>query len=120
MSPAAAAGMIRSGDLRAIGFTGEKTFPDYPDAPVLSTVIPGYRILGAWAGFLAPAGTPKEIVAHLNREIRKAANSPLVAETLRKGGAVPDDSSPEEFAAFVRTEIERWAEAFRATGLEPQ
>jgi tripartite-type tricarboxylate transporter receptor subunit TctC len=120
MSTAASAGMIRSGDLRAIGFTGDKPYPDYPDAPSLSSVVPGYRISGAWAGLLAPAGTPAEIVTLLNRAIRAAANDPAVASVIRKGGSEPDDSSPAEFAAFVRSEIERWGEAFRATGLEPR
>jgi tripartite-type tricarboxylate transporter receptor subunit TctC len=120
MSPAAAAGMVKAGDLRAIGFTGDSPYPDYPDALVLSTVVPGYRISGAWAGLLAPRGTPAEIVALLNSEIRKAANAPVVANFLRKGGATPDDSTPAAFAAFVKEEIERWAEAFRATGMEQQ
>ena len=120
MSTAASAGLIRGGELRPIGFTGDKPYPDYPNAPALSSVVPGYRISGAWAGLLAPAGTPDEIVTLLNREIRKAANAPMVANMLRKAGNEPDNSSPTEFAAFVRSEIERWGEAFRAAGLEPR
>jgi tripartite-type tricarboxylate transporter receptor subunit TctC len=120
MSTAASGPMIRSGDLRPIGFTGDKPYPDYPDAPSLSSVVPGYRISGAWAGLLAPAGTPAEIVTVLNRGITAAANDPAVASILRRAGSEPDDSSPAEFAAFVRSEIERWGEAFRAAGLEPR
>ena len=112
--------MIRAGDLRAIGFTGDEAYPDHPDALVLSAAVPGYRISGAWAGLLAPAGTPAETLAFLHREIKQAANAPSVASLLRKGGAEPFDSTQEEFAAFVRDEIERWGEAFRSTGMEPQ
>jgi tripartite-type tricarboxylate transporter receptor subunit TctC len=69
-------GHVRAGDLRAIGFTGDEPYPDHPDALVLSA---GYRISGAWAGLLAPAGTPAETVAFLHREIKQAANAPCLA-----------------------------------------
>jgi tripartite-type tricarboxylate transporter receptor subunit TctC len=78
--------------------------------------VPGYNVTG-WYGFYAPAGTSADIVRRLYTEAGRALNSPEVKEKLIKTGNEPIVSSPEEFSAFMRAEIAKWAKVAKDSGL---
>ena len=78
-------------------------------------VIPGYEV-ESWFGILAPAGTPKEIVAKLNAEIVRILQMPDVKARLSEQGAEPVGDTPEQFAEFIRKETVKWARVVKASG----
>ena len=118
--PAAALAYVESGQMRAIGFTGDTPLKELPDVPLIKDTVPGFRIEGAWHGWLAPAKTAPEIVAKLNAEIRQALKVPKLHDFVLRAGYVPDDKSPDECGRFLRDEHARYAEAARAAKLELQ
>jgi tripartite-type tricarboxylate transporter receptor subunit TctC len=69
-----------------------------------------------WFGFLAPAGTPKDVVNKLNGEMRKAIDAPDFQAQLAKMGVTPMPSSPEEFRSFIASETQRWAQVVKTSG----
>jgi tripartite-type tricarboxylate transporter receptor subunit TctC len=100
---------VRAGKLRAIAMTAAKRSAAMPDlATVAESGVPGYEA-ASWYGVLAPAVTPRPIVQKLNSEIVRIARMPEVRERLAADGADPVGSSPEEFAAYIRRELARWA-----------
>ncbi len=109
---------IRSGKVRALGVTSARRSKLLPDLPSIAESLPGYGASG-WYGLLAPAGTPKDIIARLNAEAIRALRSPEVAAKLSSQGAEPAPGSPEEFTAFIRGEIEKWAKVVKAAGMKP-
>jgi tripartite-type tricarboxylate transporter receptor subunit TctC len=106
----------KAGRLRSLGVTSVKRMASLPDMPTLAeTGIPGFDVSG-WFGFSVPAGTPEPIVNQLNGEFRKAIAEPGVRQKLMAQGMDLTESSPEQFAAFIRSEIDRWTKVVRATG----
>ncbi|HEV7391527.1 MAG TPA: tripartite tricarboxylate transporter substrate binding protein, partial [Burkholderiales bacterium] len=100
---------VRSGKLRALAMTAAKRSAAMPDLPtVAESGVPGYEA-ASWYGVLAPAGTPRPIMEKLNSEIVRIARTPEVRERLAADGADPVGSSPEEFAAYIKLELARWA-----------
>ncbi|MEA3156749.1 MAG: hypothetical protein QOK44_4338 [Betaproteobacteria bacterium] len=100
---------VRSGKLRAVAMTAAKRSAAMPDLPtVAESGVPGYEA-ASWYGVLAPAATPRPIVQKLNSEIVRIARTPDVRERLAADGADPVGSSPEEFAAYIKRELARWA-----------
>jgi tripartite-type tricarboxylate transporter receptor subunit TctC len=75
---------------------------------------------GSWLGLFAPAGTPPEIVARLNKATAAALRTPRLSDTLRKGGYEPVGSNAEDFGRFVRAEMQRYAEIAREAKIEPR
>jgi tripartite-type tricarboxylate transporter receptor subunit TctC len=73
-----------------------------------------------WYGLLAPAGTPPAIVARLNAEALRSLRSDEMKERLAADGAEPQGSTPEEFGALIRSELDKWTRVARAAGIEPQ
>ena len=110
---------IAEGRLRALAVSGKRRSLSLPDVPTM--VEAGYTDMSGeqWIGVLAPAGTPKEIVVLLQREIAKAAASPDLKERFVSLGFVPVGNTPEEFAAFIRSEMETWEKVIRAGNLKP-
>jgi tripartite-type tricarboxylate transporter receptor subunit TctC len=110
---------IADGRLRPIAVTGKTRSQSLPDVPTMAEA--GYPDTQGeqWVGVLAPAGTPKDIIAVLNREIAKALASPDIKERLAPQGFTPVASSPEEFAALIRADMERWGQVIRAANLKP-
>ena len=107
----------KAGKLRPIGVTGPKRFSELPETPTIAeSGLPGYNVTG-WYGFYAPAGTPAQIVKRLNDEARKGLYSPEVKDKLEKTGNEPVVSSPDEFVAFMRTEIEKWAKVVKSSNM---
>jgi len=108
---------VRNGTIRAIAVTTEKRLPDLPDVPTIAELgYPAYEI-SSWQGVFAPAGTPKEIVGRLNREIVAMLKTPEVHARITREGAIPIGNSPEEFSARFKNEVEKWARVAKSAGL---
>jgi tripartite-type tricarboxylate transporter receptor subunit TctC len=99
--------MVRAGKLRAIGITSLKPSPIAPDLTPMATAVPGYEF-ELWWGLLAPAGTPKEIVARLNGAVNKALADPAIAANFLKEGAIATPLSPVQFGKVIADDVERW------------
>jgi tripartite-type tricarboxylate transporter receptor subunit TctC len=111
---------IKSGKLRALAVTSAKRSEALPEVPtVAESGLPGYDST-QWYGVLAPAGTPREIVARLHDGIVRALRDPEVGRRLAADGAEPVGSNPEEFAAFIRSESEKWSKVAKAAGIKPE
>ena len=111
---------IKAGKLRALAVTSARRSEGLPDVPtVAESGLPGYDST-QWYGVLAPAGTPRDIVARLHDEIVRALRDAEVGKRLAADGAEPVGSSPEEFAAFIKSESEKWAKVAQAAGIKPE
>ncbi len=109
-------GHIKSGKLRALAVTSAKRSPALPDVPTIAEAgVAGYEA-SSWFGVLAPAGTPKEIVAKINADIVKALGVPEIKERLSSQGAEPVGNTPEQFAAYIGTELVKWAKVVKDSG----
>jgi tripartite-type tricarboxylate transporter receptor subunit TctC len=107
---------IKAGRLRAIAITSAQRYPGFPELPtVAESGVPGYEA-SAWFGVVVPAATPREVIARLNGEINKAVNLPDMKERFAQQGATPAPGSPEDFAAWIRAEIAKWAKVIKASG----
>ena len=107
--PPPSMGAISEGKLKLIAVTSKKRYPVFPDAPTLDELgLKGYDITG-WFGIAAPAATPREIVTRLNAAVVAALKDPEVARRIRTVGMESAPTTPEEFSAFLRSEIEKAA-----------
>ena len=108
----------RAGRLRPIGTSGAKRTPLMPDVPTLAeSGLPGYESSTTFAMF-APAGTPKEIITKLNREVLRALASPDIKERLANQGMETIGGTPEEFVAYNRREMQKWSKVIRERGIK--
>ena len=111
---------VRSGRLRALAVTGKQRSPTVPDLPtVIDAGVPGY-VVTSWFGVLAPAATPRDIVLRLNAELVIAAKAPDMRERLAGEGADPITSTPEQFAAYIKTEIAKWTKVVRDANISAE
>jgi tripartite-type tricarboxylate transporter receptor subunit TctC len=107
---------VKSGRLNALAVTNPRRSPIVPDIPtVAESGLPGFEAL-QWFGILAPAGTPKEIVARLNGEIVKILRLPEVRERMSSLGAEIVGSTPEQFASFLKADTAKWAKIVKESG----
>ena len=112
-----ALGQINAGQLTAIAVASAKRSDTLPNVPTMAEAgMPDFDT-SLWLGLLAPAGTPPAVVEKLNGVARKAMHMPEAVELLGKEGYVPLDMSPDEFAAFIRSEFTRWSEVARGAGV---
>jgi tripartite-type tricarboxylate transporter receptor subunit TctC len=119
-TPISSISQIRAGKAIAVATTGSKRAALMPDVPTVAEAgYPGYEALN-WYGFLAPKGTPKEIVERLNRELVKALANPQAVAALHKTGTEPKSSSPAEFAAYIKREYDTWGKVVKEAGIKPQ
>jgi tripartite-type tricarboxylate transporter receptor subunit TctC len=108
---------IRAGRLRALGVTGNKRSPALPEVPTIAeAALPGYESL-SWSGIAVPAGTSKEVIARLNRDIATILAQADIREKFAQAGADPVGGSPQEFAAHIRAEREKWSKLIRERGI---
>jgi tripartite-type tricarboxylate transporter receptor subunit TctC len=119
-SPAATIPQVNDGKLRALAVGGKKRLREMPDVPTMREA--GYSDVecDTWIGFLAPAGTPKDIVQLLNREIGKAVALPEVQSRLLTLGFEPATATPEEVEARIRNDIPKWANVIRSAGIKAE
>jgi len=107
---------VKSGKLTALAVASEKRTSLMPELPTIAeSGLEGFQAT-TWFGVLAPAGTPPAIIKLLNAEIGKALAAPDLQEHLRADGAEPTGGSPEQFRAFLRAEIDRWAPVVKSSG----
>jgi len=111
---------VDSGRVRALAVSGPSRIDAFPGVPpVAEAGVPGYEAM-QWYGLAVPAGTPAPIIARLHAEAAKALQSDEMKEKLALDGAQPVGSSPAEFAALIRRELEKWTRVVRAAGIELQ
>jgi tripartite-type tricarboxylate transporter receptor subunit TctC len=109
-------GQIRSGKLRPLAVTSARRVDDLPNVPTINES--GFKGFDAvtWFGLLAPAGTPKDVVAKLNAEFNKALQNPELRKKLGDEGADPAGGTPEQFVALIKEEIPRWGKVVKESG----
>jgi tripartite-type tricarboxylate transporter receptor subunit TctC len=109
-------GQIKQGKLRPLAVTSTKRLSDLPEVPTIDES--GYKGFEAvtWFGLLAPAGTPKEVIAKVNAEFNKALKQPELSKRLSDEGANPVGGTPEQFAALIRDETTRWGKVVKESG----
>jgi tripartite-type tricarboxylate transporter receptor subunit TctC len=108
-NPIASGPLARAGKLRALGTGGTRRLPTLPELPTIAeSGIAGFQA-GPWFGMFAPAGTPRDIVKRMHGDMVKILAMPEVRQTLSAEGAELITETPEQFAAFVKTEIAKWA-----------
>jgi len=104
---------VKSGRLRALAQTGLQRAAAYPDTPtVAESGYPGFEV-NSWVGLLAPAGTPRPVVDRLQAEVKKIVADPAFAARLQEQGLTGIAGTPEQFAAVLRTEQDKWARLVR-------
>jgi len=109
--------LVKAGKLRALATTGKTRNASLPDAPTIAEAgVRGAEVL-IWYGVVAPAATPKDIIARLNRDIVKAMATPDLKEKFLQQGVDPETSTPEQFAQLIRDEHARWTKVIRTAGI---
>ena len=114
-----AAPHVNSGKLRALAITSAKRQPSMPDVPTVGETLPGYRA-EAFQGMVAPAGVPPAIVNKIAAEVARIVRLPDVAQRFQLDGAEPVGSTPQEFAAFLKAEMQQWGKVIRDAGIKPE
>jgi tripartite-type tricarboxylate transporter receptor subunit TctC len=113
---ASATPQVKAGKLKALAVTTARRSPLAPELPTMAEAgLPGFDIT-TWYGLMAPAGTPSAIVAKWNAEVTKILNSPDVKERLAAQGAEAAPTTPDQFAAFIKAEIPKYARIVKASG----
>jgi tripartite-type tricarboxylate transporter receptor subunit TctC len=111
-----AMGMVQAGRLRPIAVTGATRVESLPGTPTVQEGgVPGYNV-NSWYGVFAPVGTPAAVVKRLVSELTAALKTPDVTKRLATVGAEPSGMGPDEFARYIREEIEKWAKVVKASG----
>ncbi len=111
---------VRSGRIRALGVTSLKRAGAAPEIPAITETYPGYEA-STWYGLLAPAGAPRDIVNKLHKAVVATVNDPATAKLFSDGGAdATASASPEEFSAFIRAEVKKWAKLVKDAGIKPE
>ncbi len=109
---------VKSGQVNAIAMGSAKRVPSLPDIPTLSeSGVPGFEAY-SWVGILAPAKTAKDIITKLNKEIVDILKQKDVADMLNQQGALPVGDTPEQFAAYVKAEINKWGAVVKSANIK--
>jgi tripartite-type tricarboxylate transporter receptor subunit TctC len=109
---------VHAGKLIGIATTGLKRTPATQDIPTIAETYPGFES-SSWFGVLAPAGTPKPIVARLNADLHKSLKDATVAKRLAAVGFEITYGTPEQFTAYIKSETKKWAKVVKASGAKP-
>ena len=111
---------IRNGKVRALGVTGLKRIAAMPEVPTIAeSALPGYEAT-QWFGLLAPAGTPRPIIDRLYQESLRAIRMQDTRERFAVEALEPVGSAPDEFAAYIASEMNKWGKVIKAAGISPQ
>ena len=117
---AAVAPQVKGGKVRALAVTTPKRSGLFPELPTMAEAgLKGYET-STWGGLLAPAGTPKDVIAKLNAEVNKALATPDVREKLAAAGIEPAGGTPQQFNDFIQSEMARWAKVAGSAGIQPE
>ena len=114
-----AAPHIKAGKLRAVAITSAKRQPSMPDVPTVGETLPGYRA-EAFQGMVVPAGVPQAIVNKLSAEVARTVRLLDVAQRFQLDGAEAVGSTPQEFATFLKAEMQKWSKVIRDAGIKPE
>jgi len=107
---------VKAGKLRALGITSLQRSASLPEIPTVAEAgVPGYEV-GVWFGIVAPAGTPPDVLAKLNRELNKILGEADVKQKFADQGVDPVGGTPERFAEHIRTQIEKWGRVVKESG----
>jgi tripartite-type tricarboxylate transporter receptor subunit TctC len=116
----ASVAQIKSRRLVALGVTTPQRATALPDVPTIAEAgLPGYEVSG-WYGVIGPAGIPRQVVARINQEINNVLRVPEMHDYLSKEGAEPRTGTPEEFAAAMANDLQKWAKVVKTAGIKPQ
>jgi tripartite-type tricarboxylate transporter receptor subunit TctC len=119
-SVAAANAVVQAGKVRRLAITSEQRFPGLPELPSLNETVPGV-VMNGWFGVVAPAGTPADIVARLNREIGEYLKGPEIQQRLFSFGLATEGAgTPETTGQFIRQQQERWRALAKELDIVPQ
>jgi len=111
--PVTVANFVKNGKLRALAVTGKKRSTALPDVPTFAEAgLPEYNVT-SWNGLFVPAGTPKSLVNRISHDIEKVLQMPAAEERLASVGAEPAYADPQEFAAIIRADIERFRKVIK-------
>ena len=111
---------VRSGRVRALGVGNSTRIPSLPEFPTVAEAgLPGYEAY-AWAGMIGPANMPAAVVQRLSREMNETLKQKDVTDRMLSEGTVPTPSGPEEFTAYIRSELKRWGEVVKMAGIKPE
>jgi tripartite-type tricarboxylate transporter receptor subunit TctC len=109
---------IKAGKLRALAATGAQRSPEFPDLPTIGEFYPGYEVT-IWLALFAPAGTPETVLVRLRAAIEKALAAPDVKQRLNAaGGLEPFATTPDEFAALIRRDYDKYGKIVKAIGIK--
>ena len=120
LSTGSVASQLKANKLRGLAASGTKRLASFPDIPTFAEAgVPGFGIIN-WSGLAAPPGTPKDVIAKLNSEVKKALDSPDMKAFLATLSADPGGTDPEAFAKLMKEEHARWAEVAKKVDIEKQ
>jgi tripartite-type tricarboxylate transporter receptor subunit TctC len=106
---------VKAGKLRALGVTGPRRSPAFPDVPAINEAVPGYEVVN-WFGIIAPAGTPKQVISRVNAELNKALKSPELVKLLGAQTAEGVGGTPEAFGTVIRNDYAKWQRVVKQSG----
>jgi tripartite-type tricarboxylate transporter receptor subunit TctC len=119
IDPPSGMAAIEGAKIKTIAITSAKRFPRLPQIPTVSEAgLPGFESNG-WFGIVAPAGTPADVITALNKAFVTVLKDPDVIERIRQLGAEPMPMTPADYAAFIRTEIDKWSKVVAGSGAKP-
>ena len=111
---------MRAGKLRALGVGNAQRVPALPDFPTIAeSGVPGYEAF-SWGGLIGPAGMPKDVVERLNREMAQILGQKEIVEQLAKDGALATPDTPEQFSAYIKAELSKWAAIVQLAKIKPE
>jgi tripartite-type tricarboxylate transporter receptor subunit TctC len=111
-------GHIKGGTLRAIAVTSAQRSPNAPNVPTVAETLPGFAA-ETWFGIVAPTGTPRDVLLKLNGAARKALAAPDIKQRLEELGMSNGSSTPEEFDAYIKSEIAKWSRVIKDANIQP-
>ena len=114
-----AAPHVKSGKLKALALTSGIRLPSMPDVPTIGETLPGYQA-EAFQGVVAPAGVPRPVIDKLSAALMEVVRTREIGERFEADGAVPVGSTPQQFAAFLKTEMQKWAKVIREAGIQQE